>query len=152
MSIRVFAVALCLAVLTGCSSANLDPFLGTWTVTGNANLVAGGMSSNTSGSPAQSTYNVVISKGTTSDLISLDNHGCQLQWSVSGNTATLAANSTCTVQTDGSSSVVIVEMSGSGTLTQVKDGQLSGSANLTGTYSGMAVSATAAGTLLRVTR
>jgi hypothetical protein len=147
---KQLACAAFLVSLAACSGASVDPFIGTWTVGGNSSLTMSGKTETNSGILTASQYTLVMSRGTTSDLSSLDTFGCKLQWSVSGATATLVPNQTCTLtpQGGGTPSTIAITMGGI-TLTTVDATHLSGSGTLGGMCAGTSCSADVGGTLTK---
>jgi hypothetical protein len=129
-----FIAAACL--VGACSGSNTQPFIGTWTVaSGNGSLTTG-TGANQQTAPGGTTvpiqgYSIIFAQGTTSDLASLDNVGCKLLWSVSGSTATVLPNQTCTITVSGATSTFTL---GTGTisLAVTDSSHLSGTGNITG--------------------
>ena len=143
-----------LLLLCACSSGggggggDPTPFLGEWTVSGNGNFTSEGRTSPFSGAVEKTKWNVVFSKGSTSDLVSIDSAGCKLEWSVSGKDAKMNAPQTCTV-TSGMSMAVNVDSS-TVTLTPTDATHLSGSGDVMARCGTTGCSATAAGTFTKV--
>ncbi|HXX32309.1 MAG TPA: hypothetical protein VEJ89_16530 [Myxococcaceae bacterium] len=92
---RVVACALSIVWLAGCSSSSTD--LSAWV--GNWNSAAQQDENCTTGTHTTPLTGVLpIIAGPASDtIVTQSPNGCNLTWTVSGNTATLQANQTCTV-------------------------------------------------------
>lgn len=143
-SIGTFLFSAALLTLASCpGSSDPTPFVGVWKVSGNATITCG-TGSNAQANTASSVspvdgYQITLAVGTQSDLVSLDTGGCQVLWSVSGDTATSQPSPACTLS-DGTAATV---KAGSMTLKVVDHNTLSGSANLSGTLTGCADTVTA---------
>ncbi len=150
--------------LAACGKPNIEPFLGTWAVSGNGNVSCTGTngpeSQSGGGNPTAAQYKIAFAAGTSADLISLDSMGCQLLWNVNGNKATLEPGQTCEFAfAYGPPSVIAMDSQSTITLTTTTDqNTLSGTGNIHGTLSGsnvdgasqsMSCKASAIGTLVR---
>ena len=141
---------------SGGATSGAHAFLGTWTVSGNANMTCTGSASNSgaqTGAPPASAYNVVFAAGASADLVSIDSAGCQLLWTVQGQTATLQPGQSCDVTTPNDSLHVQLDSTSTLTLTVLDANDLSGSGSLRGMATDSSGSSTCnvsgAGTLIR---
>jgi hypothetical protein len=144
----------------GTSSNGALSFVGNWQVAGTYTVTldtdAGPQTfSSSSVQPAQG-YTVSFALNRSDGLVSLDSYGCQIQWTVAGNTAnSVAAPASCTF--NGGTGVLAWETGGV-TITVVDANDLSGSLDLTGYIEGVdggpgnetPASTTCVGTLTRV--
>jgi hypothetical protein len=145
---------LALLVLCACSSGggtSPNAYLGTWTVGGNGTLTqttsfSGAQTMPFSGSAPASQYNIAFSKGTSSDLVSIDKYGCKLTWSVSGGGANLDVPQSCTA----SGSLIVQVNSGNLTLTPQDETHLSAGGHVAGLVGNDATAADASGTLTKM--
>ncbi len=141
--------------------SGVHAFLGTWTVSGNATYNCNATSIGTgteSGSPSSSAYNIAFAAGTSADLVSIDSAGCQLLWSVQGQTASMEPGQSCTITVSGGSAQVQIDSSSTISLTVVDANHLSGNGSGRSMLSGTdqygdsldgTCTASAVGTLIR---
>jgi hypothetical protein len=84
-----------MACLTGCGNDAAD-FVGTWTFGTGSTVVISCPGQPTSTVPIQSTT-LTITEVSSTRISSMDLTGCDLEYDVSGDTASLPANASCTV-------------------------------------------------------
>lgn len=126
-------------------------FVGTWGVSGSGLLTEAHGNSLNSVQTTQGTtatplaqYQITFAKGTDTDLVSLDNAGCMLKWSLSGSTASTVPGQSCVAR-----GVTFVLGTGGVSLTPVDTTHLSGVGDATGLCNGQACSANGVGMLTR---
>ena len=141
---RLGALLMLCACSNGVGAGSPTPFLGKWRVTGNGTLSTDMGPDPFSGSVPTEKFNLVFAKGGASDLESIDNYGCRINWSVNGNAASLVVPQRLTCY-----GVIDVE-TGSLQLTPVDADHLSGSGMVSGQCGDKPCSADAAGTFTKV--
>ncbi|HUB08878.1 MAG TPA: hypothetical protein VMB50_17855 [Myxococcales bacterium] len=117
---------LALAVLAACCPAG-GQFIGTWQIGTDTNAFT---CAGVSGSNAI-TGDITLASGTNGDIVSTDPDGCNLSWTVNGNTLTLVAGQSCGETANGVTSSVNFS---SGSVTSTGAATLSGTLAGSGTF------------------